>query len=121
MYENRLHEVLFHRHPRNPILRPEDWPYPINTVFNPAVTRLPASELQPDSDLGARPVTRGVGILSESEIEIALEAGADCARRLLSAGLIEGAALRLQGETILVGARRAGSQALQECPLEHQA
>lgn len=44
MYENRLHEVLFHRHPRNPILRPEDWPYPINTVFNPAVTRLPNGE-----------------------------------------------------------------------------
>jgi predicted GH43/DUF377 family glycosyl hydrolase len=40
VFENTLHEVLFSRHPRNPILRPSDWPYPINTVFNPGVTRL---------------------------------------------------------------------------------
>jgi predicted GH43/DUF377 family glycosyl hydrolase len=40
-FENTLHEVLFYRHPGNPILRPSDWPYPINTVFNPGVTRLP--------------------------------------------------------------------------------
>ena len=72
---------------------------------HPAVVRIPANELQPDSDLGARPVTREVGALSESEIERALEAGADCARRLLAAGLIEGAALRLKGETLLVGTR----------------
>jgi uncharacterized protein len=72
---------------------------------HPAVVRVPANELQPDSDLGARPVTREVGALSESEIEWALQAGADCARRLLAAGLIEGAALRLKGETLLVGAR----------------
>jgi predicted GH43/DUF377 family glycosyl hydrolase len=39
-FENGQHEVLFHRHPRNPILRPSDWPYPINTAFNPGVTRL---------------------------------------------------------------------------------
>jgi ApbE superfamily uncharacterized protein (UPF0280 family) len=81
---------------------------------HPAIVRLPANELQPDSDLGARLVTRDVGPLSESEIEAALEAGAHSARRLLAAGLIEGAALRLQGETIIVGARQAGSQALHE-------
>lgn len=40
-YENTLHETLFHRHPRNPILSPSDWPYPINTVFNPGATLLP--------------------------------------------------------------------------------
>ena len=72
---------------------------------HPAIIRLPANELQPDSDLGQRPVTREVGALSESEIERALEAGADCARGLLAAGLIEGAALRLQGETLVVGTR----------------
>ncbi|HLZ05828.1 MAG TPA: UPF0280 family protein [Bradyrhizobium sp.] len=86
---------------------------------HPAVTRLPANELQPDSDLGARLVTRDVGALSESEIEIALAAGADCARRLLVAGLIEGAALRLKGETVVVGPRRIGSRALHERQLEH--
>jgi uncharacterized protein len=72
---------------------------------HPAVVRVPANELQPDSDLGARLVTREVGALSESEIEQALASGADCARRLLAAGLIEGAALRLKGETLLVGTR----------------
>jgi ApbE superfamily uncharacterized protein (UPF0280 family) len=86
---------------------------------HPAIVRLPANELQPDSDLGARLVTREVGALSESEIEQALEAGADCARRLLTAGLIEGAALRLEGETFLVGAGATGSPARHERRLEH--
>jgi predicted GH43/DUF377 family glycosyl hydrolase len=27
---------LFHRHAANPILTAEDWPYPVNAVFNPA-------------------------------------------------------------------------------------
>jgi predicted GH43/DUF377 family glycosyl hydrolase len=27
---------LFERHPSNPILSTEDWPYPVNAVFNPA-------------------------------------------------------------------------------------
>jgi hypothetical protein len=72
---------------------------------HPAVVRLPANELQPDSDLGARLVTREVGALAESEIELALEAGADCARRLLAAGLIEAAAVRLKGKTLVVGTR----------------
>jgi uncharacterized protein len=69
---------------------------------HPAIVRRPACDLQPDSDLGARLVTRDVGELSESEVEDALEAGAACARRLLVAGLIEGAALRLRGETVAV-------------------
>jgi uncharacterized protein len=86
---------------------------------HPAIVRLPANELQPDSDLGARPVTREVGALSESEIEQALEAGADCARRSLAAGLIEGAALRLEGEMLLVGTGAAGSPACHERRLEH--
>ena len=37
---NTLYESLFQRNARNPILRPSDWPYSINTVFNPAATRL---------------------------------------------------------------------------------
>src|ERR1700676_428456 len=75
---------------------------------HPAIVRCPAQDLQPDSDLGARLVTRAVGELSIGEIEEALEAGADCARKLLAAGLIEGAALRLNGEMIVVGARGIG-------------
>jgi ApbE superfamily uncharacterized protein (UPF0280 family) len=71
---------------------------------HPAIVRCPAHDLQPDSDLGARLVTRGIGGLSGFEIEEALEAGAVCARGLLAAGLIEGAALRLHGEMVVVAA-----------------
>jgi beta-1,2-mannobiose phosphorylase / 1,2-beta-oligomannan phosphorylase len=31
---------LFQRHPANPILTAEDWPYPVNAVFNPAAAQL---------------------------------------------------------------------------------
>jgi ApbE superfamily uncharacterized protein (UPF0280 family) len=65
---------------------------------HPAIIRCPAHDLQPDSDLGARLVTRDVGELSSGEIESALETAAVCARRLLAAGLIDGAALSLHGE-----------------------
>jgi len=70
---------------------------------HPAIVRCPANELQPDSDLGARLVTRDVGELREEEIEDALGAGVIRAQQLLAAGLIEGAALRLLGETAVVG------------------
>jgi ApbE superfamily uncharacterized protein (UPF0280 family) len=78
---------------------------------HPAIVRCPANELQPDSDLGTRLVTRDVGALSESEIDDALRAGVGRAQQLLAAGLIEGAALRLLGEMAVVGATgiRAGA------------
>jgi ApbE superfamily uncharacterized protein (UPF0280 family) len=85
------------------------------------IVRIPANELQPDSDLGARLVTRDVGELSDHEIEDALELGAARARELLVAGLIEGAALRLLGETVVVGAAgnaAPGSQGFHEATLE---
>jgi ApbE superfamily uncharacterized protein (UPF0280 family) len=72
---------------------------------HPAILRVPAHELQPDSDLGPRLVTRDVGRLSRTEITTALEAGATSARALLAAGLIDAAALRLCGETALVASR----------------
>src|SRR2546430_2625734 len=72
---------------------------------HPGIARCPAQDLQPDSDLGARLVTRDVGELSADEIDDALEAGAACARQLLATGLIDGAALRLQGETVVVASR----------------
>jgi ApbE superfamily uncharacterized protein (UPF0280 family) len=87
---------------------------------HPAVVRCPAHDLQPDSDLGARLVTRGVGELSAGEIEGALESGAACARRLLAAGLIDGAALRLHGEMIVVAARAMEMPGLQS-PLRSSA
>jgi uncharacterized protein len=79
---------------------------------HPAVIRCPANELQPDSDLGARLVTREIGPLRENEVGDALRAGAVRAQELLVAGLIEGAALRLLGEMVAVGATGIGAQAL---------
>ncbi|MCK1735419.1 UPF0280 family protein [Bradyrhizobium sp. 138] len=70
---------------------------------HPAIIRQPASELQPDSDLGARLVTRHVGELSQNEIAAALESGAECARRLFDRGLIEGAVLQLCGDMLVIG------------------
>lgn len=67
-----------------------------------AIVRCPAHDIQPDSDLGARLVTRDVGQLLFSDIDVALESGAVCARQLVAAGLIDGAALHLQGETRIV-------------------
>src|SRR5215510_11646010 len=62
-----------------------------------AIRRLPASEIDPDSDLGERLVTVTVGKLFESEIRAALAAGAAKAEALRQAGLIFGAVLLLRG------------------------
>lgn len=86
---------------------------------HPAILRAPANALQPDSDLGDRLVTRDVGALTESEIEAALEAGSRRAQQLLTAGLIEGAALRLLGETIVVGARGIAPHPLHMAQIQH--
>lgn len=69
---------------------------------HPSIARCPAHDLQPDSDLGARLVTRSVGELSRRELATALESGAACARSLLATGLIDGVTLRLHGETMMV-------------------
>jgi hypothetical protein len=50
-------------------------------------------------------VTQGVGKLSPVEINAALNAGVIVARSLLSKKLIRSAALRLNGETRIVGMR----------------
>jgi len=72
---------------------------------HPAVVRCPADEIQPDSDLGARLVTRDVGFLEQSEIALALEAGTAETRQLLAVGLIEAAVLHLCGETCVIGVK----------------
>ena len=71
-----------------------------------AVIRCPANSLQPDSDLGSRLVTRDVAGLTRGEISMALATGQAVARKLLAAGLIDGAALCLFGETVFVGMRK---------------
>jgi hypothetical protein len=67
------------------------------------VTRCPAYELQPDSDLGSLAVTRHVGPLTPADIDAALREGAAAAEHLIREGLIRAAALHLQGETRIVG------------------
>jgi uncharacterized protein len=72
-----------------------------------AITRVPASDIQPDNDLGARPVTRGVGQLRKEEIDRALGRGCRTAQKLVAEGLVAAAALHLQGETRIVGDHQA--------------
>jgi ApbE superfamily uncharacterized protein (UPF0280 family) len=68
----------------------------VNLPNHPAVTRVPAREISPDSDLGERLVTRGVEPLSQLEIDTALENGVRVATLLRERGLIHSAALCLQ-------------------------
>lgn len=69
---------------------------------HPAVTRAPAEDIQPDSDLATRPVVTGCGPLTNAERAYALEAGLACARDLAQRGLIHAAALFLQGDVRLL-------------------
>jgi uncharacterized protein len=87
---------------------------------HPAIVRIPACELAPDSDLGRRLVTQSVGPLANADINEALAAGVECAERLVRIGLIRSAALHLRGETRVVGAMRESiSSFVQERVLLH--
>ena len=68
-----------------------------------AIRRVPARDLAPDSDLGDRLVTQGVGPLSPHDIAAALECGLRRAERLRRSCLIEAAALFLAGESRICG------------------
>ncbi|MDT8345309.1 MAG: UPF0280 family protein [Thermohalobaculum sp.] len=70
---------------------------------HPAIRRLPARELDPDADLGARLVTVGVGRLSPAEADEALDRGARVADAMRARGLIEAAALFLASAFRVVG------------------
>jgi len=69
---------------------------------HPAVVRVPACELAPDSDLGDRLVTQAVGDLTTAEVDHALQAGEREANVLLRLGLIRSAVLCLQGDTRVI-------------------
>jgi ApbE superfamily uncharacterized protein (UPF0280 family) len=73
---------------------------------HPGITRVRACDLSPDSDLGDRLVTQGVGTLSPRDVAAALDAGEAAAHSLLSRGLIRAAALRLGDQTRSVGTPR---------------
>lgn len=66
-------------------------------VDTPAVHRQPACELDPDSDLGELAVTVAVGDLPPALVVEALDRGLLEARRLRLCGMIDSAALSLQG------------------------
>nr|WP_158816908.1 UPF0280 family protein [Methylocapsa sp. S129] len=70
---------------------------------HPLIRRAPASDFDPQSDLGERLVTRDVGELSADEVNDALARGWREAERLRRAGHIVAAALHLQSETRVCG------------------
>lgn len=68
---------------------------------HPAIERQAAKDLDPDSDLGAREVTTGLGQLDHHEVSTALSSGLAEARRLQTAGLIHAAVLTLDGQIVV--------------------
>ena len=68
-----------------------------------AIERRPALDLDPDTDLGERLVTVGVGKLSEKAINDALDRGERFAWNLVEQGIIQGALLSLQSHKRTVG------------------
>ncbi|QPC88534.1 UPF0280 family protein [Mesorhizobium sp. NBSH29] len=68
-----------------------------------AVSRVPAAQISPDSDLSMRLVTTAVGVLSETEVASALSRGLERAEAMIRDGFIEGAALFLQGRSQTCG------------------
>jgi ApbE superfamily uncharacterized protein (UPF0280 family) len=79
-------------------------------VDHPGILRRPATELRADSDLGARLVTVHVPALGPEDRAQALRAGLRLAETLAARGLIEGAALFLQGDRQITGAVAAPGQ-----------
>jgi uncharacterized protein len=72
-------------------------------VESKAITRKPASKIDPESAFGDAPVTTKVDRLTSAEIETALTAGARQAEACLANDQIKGAILILQGEVKVVG------------------
>ena len=66
-------------------------------VDHPGIRREPARALDEESDLGDLPVTVAVPDLDAAAVDAALDAGLRPARALRSRGVIEGAALTVQG------------------------
>jgi hypothetical protein len=75
---------------------------------HPAIKRARACDVQSDSDLGERLVTRHTGPLTPAEVRRALERGAATAGLMRDAGQIQAAALFLRGQEITVGQGNPG-------------
>ncbi|MEQ8966593.1 MAG: UPF0280 family protein [Azospirillaceae bacterium] len=78
-------------------------------VDDPSIARRPARELDPDTDLGDRPVTVSVGPLAPGAIAAALDAGEAVARAMIEEGTIAAACLVLRGEARTIGITPAGA------------
>lgn len=81
-----------------------------NQVYadDPAIERTPAGDLDPDSDLGDRPVTIAVGPLDDDTVAAALNSGVTTAKIMQRAGLVTGAVLVLQQQFRTIGTVPAG-------------
>jgi hypothetical protein len=84
----------------------------VDLPHHPSIDRVPARDIQPDSDLGDRLVTRGVGPLSRAEVDEALACGTDFAEQLVRRGLISAAALHLQDRTRVAGVSRNDNETI---------
>ena len=71
-------------------------------VEHPKITRRPAIELDPQSDLGDCLVTTGVGTLPRPMVDMALTRGMGAARHMIEHKMIVAAMLTLQGRSCLV-------------------
>ncbi len=74
-------------------------------VNSTRVSRAPAGDLDPETDIPLLKVTREVGRLNPKEKKVALETGLAEAGRLVAKGIIRGAFLAVQGETRWIGVR----------------
>jgi uncharacterized protein len=84
---------------------------------HPAVRRVPAAELDPDSDLGERSVTVEVGTLTPPAARQALASGMAAAERMRSDGLIVAAVLCLDDQVATVGLPSGGDVAAAVTPV----
>lgn len=76
-------------------------------VDHQAIERQPANAINDDTDLGLLLVTTGVGQLPQDVVATALDRGLAKAGELQARGLIDGAALALQGQWRLTGAAQS--------------
>ena len=74
------------------------------------ITKVPAKELFPDTDLGDKLVTTGVALLPKHLAVMAVEKGCKRANEYISRGLITAATISLQGVIKVVGPNRILTQ-----------
>ncbi len=74
------------------------------TADHPSVERVPARDLDDNTDLGDQLVTTAVGPLDSGTVEAALASGSERADEMIRGGLIAGAALTLSGSIRTLGA-----------------